>query len=255
MHTLALTRTQAEAERSLVNLLDSTPTSSTSPPSLRLRQNSEGVQDATNAIDNSHPRSFQLGEGKWTWKVEQTSKYAPEIGHLRREPLLRLYRPKVPSHGSALNSALERQTEEVEDTAVVIDTSWQVPVLWFEAFNTSGSPLSLAELVSSTIFQNSASSPSYPFTTLVASTNTFETPLSSSDEQGLPFISQGEHPATGRPSWFLHPCETQRFVEEIFQATDHDASQTGNGDEDDARARRWIEIWLMVVGNVVDFRE
>lgn len=74
MHTLAFTLTQAEAERSLLNLLDSTPTSSTSPPSLRLRQNSEGVQDATNVIDNAHSQSFELGKGKWTWKVEQTSK-------------------------------------------------------------------------------------------------------------------------------------------------------------------------------------
>ncbi|GAA6061961.1 hypothetical protein JCM10212_002003 [Sporobolomyces blumeae] len=140
--------------------------------------------------------------------------------------------------------------------------SFHVPVLWFEAYRPSGSPLLLEEIASSTIFHRETplDVPSYPMSTLGAA-------RSAPDELGtatMPFISQTEHPVTGRMSWFLHPCETDGFVREILEQeekarVDGDrcaraSSGRNNNDDDVDGSVRWFETWLMVVASVVDLR-
>ena len=58
-------------------------------------------------------------------------------------------------------------------------------------------------------------------------------------------LSQGEHPTTGVPCWYLHPCHTEQVVGEIMHEVQTD---------DTSRDLRWLEAWFMVVGNVIDWR-
>ena len=56
-------------------------------------------------------------------------------------------------------------------------------------------------------------------------------------------LSQGEHPSTGRPAWYLHPCGLPTVMDEL--------TRDANTDVD---GLRWLEMWFMVVGSVVDLR-
>lgn len=64
-------------------------------------------------------------------------------------------------------------------------------------------------------------------------------------ESSLALLSQGDHPTLGTPSWYFHPCHTSEAVSEIL-AESNDAE---SGDE----LLRWMEVWFMVLSNVVDF--
>jgi Autophagocytosis associated protein, active-site domain len=59
----------------------------------------------------------------------------------------------------------------------------------------------------------------------------------------FPLLSQGEHPTTGRPCWYLHPCQTDIAVAELVEA-DSGSETPQHG--------RWMELWLMTVGAVVN---
>lgn len=58
-------------------------------------------------------------------------------------------------------------------------------------------------------------------------------------ETNVPVISQGDHPITGRPAFFIHPCETQTFLEEVRK------SQPGQHVEP-------LETWLMLIHMSID---
>lgn len=72
--------------------------------------------------------------------------------------------------------------------------------------------------------------------------NTFGLTLPDSN---LSLLSQGDHPTLGTPSWYFHPCHTSEVVGEILAASEG----TQPGDE----LLRWMEVWFMVMSNVVDF--
>ncbi|BGP48377.1 hypothetical protein JCM10450v2_004250 [Rhodotorula kratochvilovae] len=121
--------------------------------------------------------------------------------------------------------------------SICYSPTYGVPVLWFEAHKSSGTPLSLDEVLRSTLCNSTALSN--------VSTRTVE--------GTAPFLSQADHPATGRPSWFLHPCETEGMVREVLQAGQGGSS--GSAEDGEGWEERWLQSWLMVVGGVVDLRE
>ena len=105
---------------------------------------------------------------------------------------------------------------------------------------TAGTPLSLEQLLSSTLFHDGHG-------------------LSGAGEStrgggATPFVSQADHPATGRPSWFLHPCETEGMVAEVLEGG---RAEQGRSEPSERRSdeEEWFASWLMVVGSVVDLRE
>ncbi|GAA5955234.1 hypothetical protein JCM10213_008262 [Rhodosporidiobolus nylandii] len=123
------------------------------------------------------------------------------------------------------------------EVSICFSPSFLVPVLWFSAVSRSGAPLTLSQLPSCTFFRP-------------ASSALFSPPSSTGDER-LPFISQADHPATGRPCWFLHPCETEAIVAEVLSST---AEEENEGQEGEYGVR-WLRAWLMVVSSVVDLCE
>ncbi|GAA5925362.1 ATG3/ATG10 family protein [Sporobolomyces koalae] len=201
----------------------------------------------------------------------QPQSYLPGIEYLRRRILDRQFEPESPVEFSLVH---EREDSDVlldaehEDDACASEScsrrttevckvhlsicwsdSYQTPVLWFEAYRTSGAPLTLREIASSTIFHRSVLGPTYPLTTLdpnAASQPHLDVP--DDCPATTPFISQSDHPATGRPSWFLHPCETSTIVDEVLSASPERHERLGL----DAWAQSWVASWYMVVGSVVD---
>ena len=94
-------------------------------------------------------------------------------------------------------------------------------------------PLSLAKLVRTSLFR--------PFGFEHTEMNSFGL---SRPQSSFPLLSQGEHPVLGTPCWYLHPCETRNSVNELMDQVEPLPEE--------ARLMRWLEIWFMVVGAVVD---
>ena len=128
---------------------------------------------------------------------------------------------------------------------VVYSASFQVPSFYFTmhstrpwtlltdiytCFNarvTEGEPLSLDDILCTTLFRVSS------FRGAENTGFALTQPTSM-----FPLLSQGEHPTLGMPCWYLHPCETAVAVEEIV-------AEKGSG-------ANVIEGWLLIVGNVVE---
>jgi hypothetical protein len=62
----------------------------------------------------------------------------------------------------------------------------------------------------------------------------------------FPVISQVEHPTTGLPCWYFHPCESEKAVNEFMQQ--EEMAQWGEA----THLGRWMEIWLMIVGSILN---
>ncbi|GAA6022322.1 hypothetical protein JCM11491_005263 [Sporobolomyces phaffii] len=193
------------------------------------------------------------------------AQYCPALGYLECEPVSRaihsdarpraerfsnaeLVEPEDDAAVDAADPASERDTLTV-DFSICWSPSFQVPVLWFQVFDRSGAPCTLAEIATSTLFERPSSEPlSYPLSTLVDASRE-----SDAVDRPRPFVSQSEHPVTGRMSWFLHPCETQAMVLEVLSSCfTHDEAVTMTRDE---WASKWIETWWMVVASVVNLRD
>lgn len=66
-----------------------------------------------------------------------------------------------------------------------------------------------------------------------------------SPDSSVTLLSQGDHPTLGTPCWYLHPCNTAAVVGEIMaEAADPSWAE-------EARCIRWMEAWLMVIGNII----
>lgn len=65
----------------------------------------------------------------------------------------------------------------------------------------------------------------------------------------FPLLSQGDHPTTGLPCWYFHPCNTSSAVEELMTEVEKDICTGGN------ELIRWLEVWSMIVGTMVDWTE
>lgn len=120
----------------------------------------------------------------------------------------------------------------------------------------AGTPLTLAQLLNSTIFHPSPSSSS---TSGVSNTNYYPHCTLSSSDIRLPYLSQAEHPTTGISSWFLHPCETEGIVKEVLLAENGESSrivsEESKGENEIRKWELWMKTWLMIVGTLIDLKE
>ncbi|KAI9258331.1 autophagocytosis associated protein [Helicostylum pulchrum] len=123
---------------------------------------------------------------QWTW---ETLKYA----YLRRSGLLVVAaRSFSAEEDTAVTEELDPASIETTNMEtiqleyhIVYSTSYQVPVLYFKACYQDATPLSLQEIFQKTI-------PSIYHDQVI--------------------ITQTEHPLTGTPFWFIHPCDTQKLM-------------------------------------------
>ncbi|KAI0829421.1 hypothetical protein BC628DRAFT_1133832 [Trametes gibbosa] len=116
---------------------------------------------------------------------------------------------------------------------VVYSPTFEVPAFYFTLLDSSGSPLCLDDIVRSALFRRHVlpSSNGNAFGLLLP-------------DSALALLSQGDHPTLGTPAWYFHPCRTSEVVGELL------AEDGGARAEDELL--RWMEVWFMVLGNIVD---
>ncbi|KAF9534839.1 hypothetical protein CPB83DRAFT_901785 [Crepidotus variabilis] len=117
---------------------------------------------------------------------------------------------------------------------IVYCASFSVPAFYFAVHNSSGAPLPLNEIIQTSFFKISLPKD--------ATSNDFALTVPSGS---FPLLSQGDHPTLGAPWWYFHPCETDKAVGEFMKEEDQALCE-------DERLIRWMEIWLMIVGNVLN---
>ncbi|PCH41188.1 hypothetical protein WOLCODRAFT_137241, partial [Wolfiporia cocos MD-104 SS10] len=181
----------------------------------------------------------------WSWECHPTTK----LGYLTRSVLfpLRHMDPVV-------DTDLEDSSYELEDPSddgttsnaashigictsrqyVAFHPTFRVPAFYFTIHHSNGMPLSLDEIVRSSLLRQHTLE------------GTERTPYSVGDPGSpFPMLSQGDHPVFGTPFWYLHPCHTSEVVAEIMAEV-----QQENWVEEEVLVR-WMEAWFMVLGQVV----
>ncbi|KAI0352700.1 hypothetical protein OH77DRAFT_1484878, partial [Trametes cingulata] len=193
--------------------------------------------DAHCAGRHSDVKTFPSG---WSWHEHP---YVSGLGYLRRTVILPRSRPAEEDDASELSEPLTMNDEAASAHSgevltcrqyVVYSATFEVPTFYFTLHDSSGSPLSLDEVVKSSLFRRHAlPSPDG---------NTFALTL---PDSSLALLSQGDHPTLGTPAWYFHPCHTSEAVGEILA----ESGGAGSGDE----LLRWMQVWFMVLSNIVDF--
>ncbi|KAF8913829.1 hypothetical protein CPB84DRAFT_1840622 [Gymnopilus junonius] len=188
-------------------------------------------------------KAFSRRHSEWTWVDGHT----PGYGYLTRTTS-HFYKA-FNSHSRYLihpaSTELENE-EEDEATAqpaqpiltarefVVYSASFSVPAFYFTIHDTNGAPLSLMDILRTSLFKSDLPGGSE------ATDFALTFPSAS-----FPLLSQGDHPTLGTPCWYLHPCESDTAVGEFLR----EVEQPDWNEE--SRLVRWLELWLMVVGSVL----
>jgi len=120
---------------------------------------------------------------------------------------------------------------------VVYSATFQVPAFYFTIYTSHGSPLSVVDILKTSLFRQ--------FPREGTGTTSFAVTLSTSS---FPLLSQGDHPTLGSPCWYFHPCETSASVGEVMKEVSQ-ADWT-----EDERLVRWMEVWFMVLGTAVNLK-
>ncbi|KAI0069069.1 hypothetical protein BV25DRAFT_1845061 [Artomyces pyxidatus] len=127
--------------------------------------------------------------------------------------------------------------------SVVFSPTYQVPVFYFEIHKSNGSPLSLTDILKTTLLHETL--PEGEVTSFGL------TPA----ETSFPVVSQGDHLTLGTPSWYIHPCGMPLAMEEVTSEIMAEAMAEGVLEEvrsEDDVGVRWMEVWFMILGNMVD---
>ncbi|CAG8515748.1 2143_t:CDS:2 [Racocetra persica] len=112
------------------------------------------------------------------------------------------------------------------DYHIIYSTSYKVPVLYFNAYNSDGTLLTNDEIYSNLVH-----------------------PLKQNDIKNAGFngaISQQDHPTLLLPFYYLHPCETATLMASIVSD-----SKVDNNKPQVLPLEGYIRSWLSLVGSVV----
>ncbi|KAH9938645.1 uncharacterized protein B0H18DRAFT_22127 [Fomitopsis serialis] len=150
----------------------------------------------------------------WTWSEHQ---FVPALGYMSRSVPLSFKASEVlpfdkeDDCGHVPDECEDEATAPVSRKAltctqsVVYSPTYRVPAFYFTVHHSNGVPLSLTEMMASSLLRSHAV-PKPDATTFALS------------EQGasFPLLSQGDHPVLGTPAWYFHPCHTPEAVGEVM---------------------------------------
>ncbi|PPQ64706.1 hypothetical protein CVT24_008333 [Panaeolus cyanescens] len=184
-------------------------------------------------------KAFARRHTQWRWN----SNHIPGYGYLDRTTS-HFYRGRVVDMN---NSDLEQEgLEEEQDLAAAAPsqscfTVHEYIVMTYAIFimrgasqPSDGTALSLNDLVNTTLFKSSLP--------VHSEVTTFAVTVPATQ---FPLLSQGDHPTLGIPCWYFHPCETSKAVDEFMVEEQYD-------DSSEEYYARWMEVWLMIVGSVLN---
>ncbi|KAH9007119.1 hypothetical protein EDB86DRAFT_2870099, partial [Lactarius hatsudake] len=211
-------------------------------------------EQACKAFIDKHARSPPPSVGAttlkgWSWAEHPT---VPGLGYLFRT---------VPLHGCALapDEDVDFVQEDVPQSAVFVDDpaiadgaspeyftceqsiafspTFQVPAFYFTIHDSRGSPFGLEEIMNTSLLCHHA----------LPETQTTSFALFQRDAL-FPLLSQGDHPTSGLPSWFIHPCGTACAMSELI-------GEKMAGGMPEVCSKEWLLVWLetwfLMLGNMV----
>jgi len=69
------------------------------------------------------------------------------------------------------------------------------------------------------------------------------------------YVTNGEHPVLGMPFWFLHPCKTAAFMEQLLSfQPDEDEEEPGEGNKKISRKDHYLASWISWAGPMVGLK-
>ncbi|KZT74454.1 hypothetical protein DAEQUDRAFT_682397 [Daedalea quercina L-15889] len=178
----------------------------------------------------------------WTWNKHAC---VPGLGFMSRSVALSVKAVEA-AEG---DHELELLSDSTEDEAaasesrevltciqsVVYSPTFQVPAFYFTIHRSNGVPLNLSEIMASSLLRRHA--------VPLSNTTTFAL---SEHGASFPLLSQGDHPVLGTPAWYFHPCHTPEAVGEVVSELQY------KGGTKEQILVRWMEVWFMVIGQIVD---
>lgn len=105
-----------------------------------------------------------------------------------------------------------------------------------------GSLVPLECLMKSSFFYVGVSE--YPLNTLNDGTDEPANTTEEREAAHFPAISQAEHPQTGLPCFYLHPCETSAALQDVLS----------NEQDNRFTPLQFIETWFMLISTLLDIR-
>ncbi|KDN49605.1 hypothetical protein K437DRAFT_77245 [Tilletiaria anomala UBC 951] len=223
--------------------------------------------DASNAALGSHVYSHG-----WNW-TEYAHPYAMPVGYLHREcqlnaPILlspdedektpdddeedmshsesdepwqdqvQAADPSTASSGAAASSGNPYLMQQ----SICWSTTWKVPGFYFNVLH-GGRVLGLEEVVRSPFILNTY-------------LEGLDVEVSAApDMAAFPQLSQGEHPVTGLPCFYLHPCETAARLQELEASHAFKQARPKDGtDRQTQHERQKLEAFITIVSGAIDMR-
>lgn len=110
---------------------------------------------------------------------------------------------------------------------ILLHTTWRVPTLYFSCCHSDGTPLCRREVLDTLLLlllrrrQQRLPNNNDNATSSCAEEKNDNDTNDYDDESSWEFISQEEHPITGKPSYFLHPCRTAERMELMMSYRHH----------------------------------
>ncbi|PFH51446.1 hypothetical protein AMATHDRAFT_142570 [Amanita thiersii Skay4041] len=188
-------------------------------------------------------KAYVSKHNKWTWHEHSTF---PGFGYMSRTTIQTMRSPinclDEQLEGSSALDNIDEATAPIgidvltSQQYVIFSATFQVPTFYFTVHDAKGVPLSLYDILRSTLFRR------FAFTGVERSNHALTLPGSS-----FPLLSQGDHPTLGTPCWYLHPCATAKAVGELM------AEQQGKMEEEEEILLKTLETWVLVVRQVVDW--
>ncbi|CAE6434341.1 unnamed protein product [Rhizoctonia solani] len=201
--------------------------------------------------------SQYAGFGTWNW-VKHNS--IPNWGYLARTSSSQILKHENKQDTTLLDGddeLIEHDDESCaptnEDVAervyfhesIVWHPTYMVPTYYFQAVDTGGSPVSLTQVINTTRFRRRT------FLDMAGEVAEYGIQPTKTDNAQFPLLSDGDHPITGAPHWYFHPCETSVAVREILiQILDIP------WDPNSTRCLLcWFKAWLAVLTTAIDLNK
>ncbi|CAE7111638.1 unnamed protein product [Rhizoctonia solani] len=208
------------------------------------------VPDETNG-------SQYAGFGTWNWAKHGS---IPNWGYLIRTSSSKPLRIEDKAQDNLFEDGDELTEQDDESCAptnegvtervyfhesIVWHPTYMVPTYYFQAVNSGGSPVSLDQVINTARFRRR--------TLLDMAGEVAEHsihPTETTNAQ-FPLLSNGDHPITGAPHWYFHPCETSAAIREILSQTLDVPWDSSNNE----CLLRWFKAWLAVLTTAIDLNK
>jgi ubiquitin-like-conjugating enzyme ATG10 len=138
--------------------------------------------------------------------------------------------------------------------SIVYSHVWSVPVLYFQLQYANGILLNRKQVMDVLKFRDHDMNNNDATTSNRSSTIQTNNDNNSNSKDGWNFVSQEEHPITGVPTFFLHPCQTSTRMDLVHDTFNGSSSSRNSNVYDDDNPAQWILTWMSMLLPTVGFK-